>query len=133
MNADESQIRELVSRWMAATRSGDVDAVLALMADDAVFLVAGRPPMPKDEFAALSRTQAAQGPAMVIDGASDIQEIEVHGDCAFMRAQLHVTVRPPGAAPIERAGPTLTVLRKVAGRWLIARDANLLTPVKPAA
>ena len=40
-------------------------------------------------------------------------------------------VTPPDGAGIERAGHTLTVLKKVAGRWVIARDANLLAPVKP--
>ena len=36
---------------------------------------------------------------------------------------------PPGGKPMRRAGYTLTILRKEAdGRWLLARDANLLTP-----
>jgi ketosteroid isomerase-like protein len=34
-----------------------------------------------------------------------------------------------GAAPVERAGHTLTVLRREQGRWRLARDANLLAPV----
>jgi ketosteroid isomerase-like protein len=36
MRSDEERIRELVSRWMVATKSGGVDAVLELMTDDAV-------------------------------------------------------------------------------------------------
>ena len=28
---------------------------------------------------------------------------------------------------MRRAGYTLSILRKVAGRWLLSRDANLLT------
>ena len=32
--------------------------------------------------------------------------------------------------PTKRAGNTLTVLRRVDGRWLLARDANLLVPIK---
>jgi hypothetical protein len=31
---------------------------------------------------------------------------------------------------MRRAGFTLTILRKENGRWLLARDANLLTEVK---
>ena len=38
VKSDEEQIRELVSRWTVATKSGDVDAVLELMTDDAVLL-----------------------------------------------------------------------------------------------
>jgi hypothetical protein len=33
---------------------------------------------------------------------------------------------PPGAAPMRRAGYTLTILRKEQGKWRLARDANLL-------
>lgn len=134
MSSDEAEIRHLVATWMAATKAGDVDTVLGLIADDVVFLVPGRPPMRRDEFAAQSRAQAAPGAALQIDGASDIQEVQVLGDWAFMWARLQVTVTPQGAAPVERAGHTLTVLKKERGRWVIARDANLLAPVqkKPA-
>jgi hypothetical protein len=34
---------------------------------------------------------------------------------------------------VERSGHTLTVLRKEQGRWLLARDANLLAPAPPRA
>ena len=30
---------------------------------------------------------------------------------------------------MKRAGHTLTVFRKTDGKWLLARDANLLSPV----
>jgi hypothetical protein len=33
-------------------------------------------------------------------------------------------------SPTKRAGHTLSVLQKVDGRWLLARDANMLTPVE---
>ena len=129
MRNDEDQIRELVANWMAASKSGDVDTLLNLIADDVVFLVPGRPPMRKEEFAAASRSQASPG-GPKIDGVSEIQEIKLLGDWAFMWSKLAVTVTPHGSPPVERAGHTLTVLKKEAGRWVIARDANLLAPVQ---
>lgn len=129
MRKDEEQIRKLVETWMAASQSGDVDTVLSLIADDVVFLVPGRPPMGKDEFAAASRSQAGLGRPK-IDGVSEIQEIKVLGDWAFMWTKLAVTVTPDGSLPLERAGHTLTVLKKETGKWFIARDANLLAPVQ---
>ena len=42
MTDDERAIRELIETWMAASKSGDVDTVLSLMADDVVFMVPGR-------------------------------------------------------------------------------------------
>jgi uncharacterized protein (TIGR02246 family) len=130
-DSDEAQIHALVERWLQATRDGDADAVLDLMTDDALFLVPGRPPMHKAEFAAAARAQAA-GRAPRFDGRSEVQEVQVAGNWAFLRTQLEVTATPPdGSPPSTRRGQTLGVLRRDGGRWRLARDANLLTPVPP--
>jgi len=129
MEKDEQEIRKLVETWMAATTAGDVETVLGLMADDVVFLVPGRPPMDKAGFAAASRAQS-KGPAPEIDGKSEIQEIKVLGDWAYMWTRLSVAMTPPGgAAPTKRAGHTLSLMKKRNGKWLLARDANMLAPV----
>jgi uncharacterized protein (TIGR02246 family) len=129
MANDEQEIRQLVATWMAATKAGDVETVLGLMADDVVFLLAGQPPMiGKSTFAAAAQAQAKQGPVQ-FDGASEIQEIKVLGDWAFMWAKLTVVATPPGgAAPLTRAGYTLSILKKQNGKWVLARDANMLVP-----
>ena len=127
-NDDEQEIRDLVARWMAATRSGDVETVLGLMTDDVVFLVPGKPPMRKGEFAAAAMAQAA-GKAPAFDGTSEIQEVQVSGDWAFMWSKLTVVATPAGGGKAAvRSGHTLTVFRRQGGRWLLARDANLLAP-----
>ncbi|HUG22006.1 YybH family protein [Piscinibacter sp.] len=128
MQNDEKQIRMLVATWMAATQAGDVDTLLSLMAEDAVFLAPGRPPMRKSEFEAAAKAGRAPPP---FDGTSDIEEIKVLGDWAFMRTRLTVVATPAdGSPPTELAGHTLTILRKDGGKWLLARDANLLSPVQ---
>jgi uncharacterized protein (TIGR02246 family) len=130
MSPDENEIRQLVTTWMDATRAGDIDTVLALMTDDVVFLVPGRPPMGKAEFAAAARGQAGQG-GPKFDGRSEIQEVQVAGDWAFLWSRLSVTMTPSDGTPtVERAGHTLTVFRREQGRWKLARDANLLAPVQ---
>ena len=131
MHTDELEIRNLVAMWLTASKAGDVDTVLGLMTDDVVFLVPGRAPMDKQEFAALSRLPAGSTLPQ-IDSRSEIQEIVISGDVAFMWTKLSVVMTPPGGQPIERAGHTLTVLRRVNGGWLVARDANLLTVVPRA-
>ena len=125
MSDDERAIRELVARWMAASQAGDTQTVLSLMTDDVVFMVPGREPFGKQEFAA-----ASQGMQDVrIEGRSDIRELRVLGDWAYLRSYLEVSVTPPGGNSVRRAGYTLTILRKQPdGRWLLARDANLLNP-----
>lgn len=126
MQTDEQQIRELVSTWMRATKAGDTETVLGLMADDARFLVAGQPPFGKEAFAASPDPNA---PRIEFDGQNEILEIEVVGDWAYMLSKLTVTTRRAGAKEMVRAGHTLTILVKRQGRWLLYRDANLLVPI----
>ncbi len=126
--SDEEQIRELVSTWMSATKRGDLDALLALIAEDAVFLTPGQAPMSKAGYATLQKAQWAKGLPQ-FEGTSDIREIEVLDHWAFMWTRLAIVVTPPGGGQrITRAGHTLSVLRKDRGKWLLARDANMLAP-----
>jgi uncharacterized protein (TIGR02246 family) len=133
MQSDEQEIRQLVATWMAATRAGEVETVLNLMAEDVIFLVPGKPVMRKPDFAAAARAQAAdKAPKFV--GTSEIQEIKVLGDWAFMWTRLTVVATSSdGAPPTTRSGHTLSVLKKEKGKWVLARDANLLAPVPPPA
>jgi uncharacterized protein (TIGR02246 family) len=124
MHDDERAIRTLVDTWLAATEAGDADAVLGLMTDDVVFTVAGREPFGKAVFADGMRAMKD----VRIETKSDLQEITVVGDWAWLRNHLRVTVTPPGKEAMRRAGYTLTVLqRRADGTWAIARDANMLT------
>ena len=101
MTDDERAIRELVDAWFAASRTGDTPTLLSLMTDDVVFMVPGSKPFGKAEFAA-----AAAGMKDVrIEGRSDIQEIQICGDCAYLRNHIEMTVTPPaGGSPARRDG-----------------------------
>jgi uncharacterized protein (TIGR02246 family) len=123
MTRDEQAIRELIDTWMAASRAGDTATVLGLMTDDVVFMTPGREPFGKEAFAA-----AADGMKnLTIEGHAAIAELQVLGDWAYLRNHLDITVTPPGGTSVHRSGYTLTILRKQPdGRWLLARDANLV-------
>ena len=124
MTEDERAIRHLVDKWMAASKAADTQTVLSLMADDVVFMVPGQKPFGKEAFAAASQNMKD----VRFDARSDIQELKVLGDWAYLRNYIDMTVTPDGAAPVHRSGYTLTILRKQPdGRWLLARDANLVT------
>lgn len=131
MQNDEQEIRKIVSTWLAATKAGDTEAVLDLMADDVVYLVPGEPPMvgktPYIEAAQPYPDQLVPG----IEGTSEIQEIKVLGDWAFMWSEMVVTITPTAGAPVKRMGHTLSILHKEDGKWRIAREANMLVPVTP--
>jgi uncharacterized protein (TIGR02246 family) len=123
MSPDERAIRELVDTWMKASRAGDTKMVLGLMSDDVIFLVPGREPFGKQTFAANSRSMDG----VRLEGSADIRELKVLGDWAYLRNFIEITVTPAGGTPIRRSGFTLTILRKEPdGRWLLARDANLV-------
>ena len=125
MNKDEQEIRDLIDTWLAASKEGDLVTVLSLMADDVVFMVPGQEPFGKEAFAAHNRNMKD----LRIEGTSEIQEIEVLGDWAWLRNRLKVTFTPPTGDPMVHSGYTLTILRKNPdGKWVLARDANLLTP-----
>lgn len=124
MSEDELAIRSAVSSWIEATQRGDIDAVLDLMTEDALFLVPGQPPMTRTAFEAASRSQVAA--RLHVEAHSEVQEVRVEGTLGYLWSRLAVTVIPPSGEPIRREGHTLTVFRKVSGRWLLHRDANLL-------
>ena len=126
MENDEEAIRKLVDTWLAASQSGDLATVLSLMADDVIFMVPGQEPFGREEFVA--RNQKMKG--VKIEATSDIQEIKVLGDWAWMRNFLKVAITPPAGSATVHSGYVLTILRQNPnGTWVIARDANLLTPV----
>jgi uncharacterized protein (TIGR02246 family) len=124
MPDDEQAIRELIQTWLAATQKGDIQTVLGLMADDVVFMLPGQNPFGKEAFAASFKALTG----VRFEMSSEIKEIKLLGDWAYLRNYLEVTMTPPGGgAPLRRSGHTLTILRKEPdGRWLVARDANLL-------
>jgi uncharacterized protein (TIGR02246 family) len=124
MNADERQIRDLIAEWMRASKAGETERVLSLMADDVVFLVAGQKPFGKAEFAAASRAMHGK---VEFDGQSNVEEVKILGDWAFCRTHLTVDVKMADGKTMRRSGHTLSILRKEpGGNWVLARDANLL-------
>jgi uncharacterized protein (TIGR02246 family) len=124
MSDDERAIRELVERWMEASKAGDTAAVLELMTDDVLFMVPGREPFGKDEF----RTASESMRELKMDGRVDIQELEVNRDTAWLRNRINLRLTPQDKEPLHRSGHTLTILRKGDdGRWRLFRDANLVS------
>lgn len=124
MSEDEQAIRGLVETWMKATKAGDAATVLSLMSDDAVFMVPGVEPFGKAAFA--TALEGLKG--MTIEGRSEIRELELVGDVAWLRSRIDMTATAADGRSTRRSGYTLTILRKEAdGRWRLARDANLLT------
>ena len=126
MTTDEQAIRDLVARWHAATARGDVDTVLALMSEDAVFLVPGKPPM--SGRGAFEKGLRSVLTTHRIESTGEIKDIEISGTLAYCLTLLTVKMIPVGGGEANtRSGNTLTIFhRQMDGSWLLVRDANLL-------
>lgn len=121
---DEQAIRESVETWLAASKRGDVSTMLDLLADDVIFIVAGKEPFGKEAFSAPQK----QMKDVEMNASIDIKEIEVAGPWAWMRSFLEMTMTRDGKAT-KHAGHILTIWQKNAeGRWVIKRDANFVRP-----
>ena len=130
MSTDEQAIRERVALWHRATATGDIDTVMGLMAEDVIFLRAGKPPMlGRASFVEGLRTLLTQHR---IESKGDIQEIEISGSLAYCWTNITVRVVPlSGGKGTLRAGSTLSIFRKQpTGSWVVVRDANLLPPIQ---
>jgi uncharacterized protein (TIGR02246 family) len=123
MSPDERAIRDVIAKWLSASATGDTETVLSLMSNDVEFLVAGRS-FGKEEFSAGQNALATHR----IEASSDVREVVVSGDLAYARTELTVTMTPlAGGESVRRKGPTLSIFRRGQdGRWVLARDANLL-------
>jgi len=126
MTEDEKAIRKLVDDWMTATKAGDKQAVLDLVADDVMFLTPFGPPFGKKEFA--GGPDDSDMPS--IEGESEIKEIEVIGDRAWIRNHIDIAMTPPGGGATQKmSGEALSIFRKDEnGKWRLYRDANFVKP-----
>jgi len=126
MNNDEQAIRTWLDDWLRASAKGDSETMLAMLTDDMVFLVTGQPPFGRKEFKA-----AWDGPmkGAHVECKAELEECTVSGNMACTRTRLRVVITTPDGKASRASGYTLSVFRKqLDGRWLLARDANLLTP-----
>ncbi|TOZ25454.1 DUF4440 domain-containing protein, partial [Burkholderia pseudomallei] len=108
MTEGEHAIRQLLETWFVASRRGDLTTVLDLIADDAIFMVPGKPPFDKAAFAAASRdahpTRASDA-APRIDGRCRIDEPRGPGHWADLRHLTDVHVHHPAGQPMPRPAP----------------------------
>jgi uncharacterized protein (TIGR02246 family) len=125
MAHDEQQIHRLMEEWRRCSAAGDVDGLLALTADHAVFLTPGNAPITKADFAASFRRMSAKAQ---IDPRHQVKDLGISGDLAYAWSHMTVTFTPKGGgARLERSGHVLTVFRRnPAGSWQLARAAKLI-------
>ena len=129
MRSDEQAIREVHSTWIDAVNAGDLARLLVMTTDDVVFLNPGEEGLGRDEF---STKFSAAHQQLRICCVSELMEVVIVGEVAYTRSRDSLTVSPRAGGEESRlAGDRMTIYRKQPdGRWLLARDANALSPVQ---
>jgi uncharacterized protein (TIGR02246 family) len=129
---DVRAIRELTDAWIAAVQAKDLELLLGMITDDAIFLSASLGPIRgKKAVAALYRDSFAK---YQIDQTSHFEEIEVMGDYAYAWGMDAVTLTPKGGGvPVRRRGYGLAILQRQAdGSWRYRRGINNMVQISPA-
>ena len=121
---DEQAIRDAVNTWLEASKKGDSNTLLSLLADDVIFITPGREPFGKEAF----RGHDDEMKNIKMEANIDIKEIEVAGEWAWMRSFLEVSFTPADGNATKHAGHILTIFQKQAHGWVIKRDANFVQP-----
>ena len=128
MQTDEQEIRELFDNWIEATTRGDLDLAHRCIAEDAMFLVPGAGQMDKLTFAQAAAGVSPEDSPMEFELKSNILEVRVFGDHAYMLVESSLLITPKNGGPSSKMqGHSLSILEKRDGRWQIFRDANTLT------
>ena len=131
MESDEQKIREVHSTWIEAVNAGDLVRLLALMADDVVFLNPGRAPFGRDGFA--PGFSAAHQQARIVC-VSDLEEVVISGDLAYQRGTFTVAATPKSGGATNRiSGNFLRIYRRQPdGSWSMTIDMfNSDQPARP--
>jgi uncharacterized protein (TIGR02246 family) len=129
MGPDERAIREVHAAWIDAVNAGELHRLLAMVTDDVVFLNPGDEGLGRDGFSAKFSAAHQQ---LRIRCVSELEEVVVAGEVAYTRSRDSLSVSPfAGGEENRLAGGRMTIYRKrPGGGWLLARDANVLSPVR---
>ena len=130
--ADEAAIRAQTVAWAKGYNAGDVKAVTAQYADDALLMPPNAPGASGKAailayFAKDIATSKAGGVVFVVNPKTDVG---VSGDMGWESGTYKVTVK----GTVVETGKFLSVSRKKAGKWLYIRDTwNADAPPAPSA
>ena len=118
VDRDVAEIRATHAALDDAARRGDYAGWSGLFTPDAVVMPPGRATIEGER----GLRDLFDGRPEGLDGGSELLEVEVRGDLAFVRGRYRLRGTGPDG-PIEDSGSMLEVWRRQAdGRWLLARD-----------
>jgi len=120
--SDREKITAIEGRIQAAFAAGDADAVAAEYTEDALLMPPDNPS--QVGRAAIAAVYRAYFKDFKCSIKTEVQEVEVAGDWAFMRGLFTTVVTPKAGGPLQGGhGKYLVIARRGAdGVWRFARD-----------
>jgi uncharacterized protein (TIGR02246 family) len=127
-DADIAAIRASGDEWIAAFRTGDIEALMALYMPDALVALHGKPAL-----RGIAAIRAYFEPGMGksdVEFILDIEEIQVHGNVAHLVSKYWYTAVPrDGSEPYRDAGRSALIYKRDDdGHWKIYLDIDQATP-----
>lgn len=89
METNEQQIQRLVEEWHRRTAQGELDAVLGLMTEDAVFPQMYKPSHDEEEIRSRFREWAGRAR---IESKYEVKDIHASGDVAYLWSHISIVM-----------------------------------------
>jgi uncharacterized protein (TIGR02246 family) len=125
--AEAEAVQQVSANWLQAAKDRDVDAVMALVAPDAVFFSAGEEPAQgADAIRSGIEEEWSTTPDFSLDWETTSVQVSDAGDMAWERGTW--TYDPDGmgeAQPMH--GAYLTVYKRIDGAWKVVSDMSVPT------
>ncbi len=120
-DVDRQAVEQLAADWRSGWLAGDVDALLALYADDPVLLPQGQPAViGRDAIRSLYQAVLQD---FDFTSESTLNEVGASGDLGYIWSSYRLTATPKGGGdPTTAAGKSVFIVRRQPdGTWKIAR------------
>lgn len=118
---ETNQIAQVVQNYGKAMNNSDVEGVLALFAEDAIFIPSGHATaMGKTAVRAAYQSELS---TIDLDITVTIDEISYQGDLAYARSRSlgHLTIKATGEKKSTKDYRAFFILRKIDAKWKITR------------
>ena len=127
--ADRERMAEISKDWLDAYASGDLEALMAIMHDDAMVMPHNQPTSHGlDEVREFFAGRIGRPGVTFRD---NLQEIRINGDWAYVLGTFSLEIASEDAdqPPFVHNGRYLVLYEKVDGDWKMLRDMDNAVPV----
>lgn len=126
---DQAQLLQISKDWVDAYTTGDLDALMNLMHEDALLMPHNQATTRGYEAVRTYFQSRIGNPNVTM--TDDLQEIRINGNWAIIRGAFSFEIAPgePDGKPFVHNGRYLLIYEKDDGAWKLLRDMDNLNPV----